>query len=78
MTEHELSRCPVCGMTVAIGRPPRALADHLVEQAGASDGAHVMWLNRNVTKYRTGATELAGLLGTWASTRSTGQERVKR
>jgi hypothetical protein len=35
-----------------------ALAEHLVLEAGRSDVAHVMWLNRNVTKHRVAADEL--------------------
>jgi hypothetical protein len=50
------------------------LAEHLVQEAGRSDVAHVMWLNRNVTKHRVTAAELAVLLREQA----TGEERVKR
>lgn len=75
MTDRDLSRCPVCG-TAAGGAP--ILAGHLVDEAEKSDGAHVMWLNRNVTKHRTGAVELAGLLLAWASATPSDQDRVKR
>jgi hypothetical protein len=76
MTDRDLSRCPVCGTATAGGAP--ALAAHLVEQADKSDGAHVMWLNRNVTKHQTGAVELAALLLAWASATPSEQDRVKR
>jgi hypothetical protein len=76
MTDRDLSRCLVCGTAAAGGAP--ALAAHLIEQAEKSDGAHVMWLNRNVTKHQTGAVELAGLLVAWASATPSGQDRVKR
>jgi hypothetical protein len=76
MTDRDLSRCPVCGTATAGGAP--ALAAHLVEQADKSDGAHVMWLNRTVTKHQTGAVELAALLLAWASATPSEQDRVKR
>ena len=37
--------CPVCRGELA---DIRGLADHLWEAAEASDGPHVMWLNRHV------------------------------
>jgi hypothetical protein len=51
--------CAVCGVTVD---GVDALAEHLVLEAGESDVAHVMWLNRNVTKHRVTAADLAILL----------------
>jgi hypothetical protein len=53
--------CPVCGRAE---EGLAALAVHFVERSEASDGPHVMWLNRNVTKQRMGAAELEKLLGT--------------
>jgi hypothetical protein len=61
----------------AAGGSP-ALAGHLVERAGASDAAHVMWLNRHVTTQRTGAAELAALLERWAATGESGPSRLHR
>ncbi|HZR12833.1 MAG TPA: C2H2 type zinc finger domain-containing protein [Acidimicrobiia bacterium] len=69
-------RCPVCGVDGRDGH--RALAAHLTEQAARSDGAHVMWLNRNVTKERVGVDELAALLRELAETGATRATRVKR
>jgi hypothetical protein len=51
--------CPVCG-TVRPGYS--ALAAHLTELAGHSDSAHVMWLNRRVTKHRRSSDALAPIL----------------
>lgn len=51
--------CPVCGMAAA---NLAALASHLITRAEASDGPHVMWLNRRVTKHRTTAAALEPLL----------------
>ena len=67
--------CPVCA-TVAddLG----TLAVHLVERAEASDGRHVMWLNRNATKHRTSARELERLLTASPPGASPAGDRVKR
>jgi hypothetical protein len=55
------------------------LAAHLVEQADASEDRHVMWLNRNITKHRVDARELARLLELAArGERPADQERVRR
>ena len=51
--------CPVCGF---VAKDLSVLAFHLVERAEASDGLHVMWLNRNVSKHRLSAEELERLL----------------
>lgn len=67
--------CAVCGLSL---EDVDALAAHLVGEAQRSDVAHVMWLNRNVTKRRTGASELAGLLGPDGSGQPTGTKRVAR
>lgn len=71
----DLTECPVCGQPV---EELAALARHLVEKAEASDGGHVMWLNRNVTKHRTDAAHLTELLGRLASGRPPGEDRVVR
>jgi hypothetical protein len=60
--------CPVCGNEVG------DLAGHLVARAGRSDGQHIMWLNRNVTKKAVDAEELARLLADPAI----GSDRVRR
>ncbi len=67
--------CEVCGLTAG---GLEALAEHLVAEAAASDGAHVMWLNRSVTKYQVDAVELAALLRRRAEGRPTVGERVNR
>lgn len=67
--------CPVCGVSVGgVG----ALAEHLVVAAAASDGHHIMWLNRNVTKQRTTAALLEPLLAVALAGGEPGGERVKR
>lgn len=71
----DLTVCPVCG---APADDLDALARHLVEQAEASEGRHVMWLNRHVTKHRTDAAHLAELLGALAAGRPSGEDRVAR
>jgi hypothetical protein len=55
-----------------------ALARHLVDEAAGSDVAHVMWLNRNVTKRRVNVDELARLLAARASGEPSNEERVRR
>jgi hypothetical protein len=55
-----------------------ALAEHLVVEAGQSDIAHVMWLNRNVTKHRVAAAELAVLLRGQNEGPDGGHGRVRR
>lgn len=51
--------CQVCGLAAG---DVATLAAHLVERAEASDGRHVMWLNRNITKHRTSPADLERLL----------------
>jgi hypothetical protein len=51
--------CPACGTSTT---DVAELARHLVKQAEMSDGKHVMWLNRYVTKHRTTAPALEELL----------------
>jgi len=67
--------CPVCGLSV---EDLDALAVHLVEEAGRSDVAHVMWLNRKVTKHRVDAARLAALLAQYADGGSMGEDRLAR
>lgn len=73
--EKDATACPVCG-AAAYGFP--ALADHFVAQAADSDVAHVMWLNRNVTKFEVDAAQLAALLRDHAEGRPMGRGRVAR
>lgn len=75
----EARPCPVCG--VSVGGPGwEPLARHLVSQADNSDAAHVMWMNRTVTKHRTPAHELAVLLEAVLERgeRPDGTDRVER
>ena len=68
-----MTECPVCGAAT------EDLAAHFVAAAEASDAAHVMWLNRNVTKHRLTAPELAPLLAAWARSEPIpGVARVRR
>lgn len=56
-----MAKCPACRQGFGAGEF-RALADHLVARAEASDPAHVRWLNQNLTRKRTEASALvAGL-----------------
>jgi hypothetical protein len=66
----------VCRIDVGDGN--RRLAAHLHQCAAQSDGPHVMWLNRTVTKERVGIEELATLLDELATTGETGATRVRR
>jgi pyrroloquinoline-quinone synthase len=53
-------KCPTCGT----GFDPNdfdALGKHFYAEALRSDGRHVMWLNRNITKNKTDAKALSGL-----------------
>lgn len=67
--------CPVCGMAPT---DLAGLASHLVERAEASDGPHVMWLNRNATKHRTSATDLELLLADALADGGSSSDRVHR
>jgi len=67
--------CEVCGAPVG---GFTELAAHLVDEAGRSDVAHVMWLNRVVTKRRVPVAELESLLRLRASGAGTGEARVGR
>jgi hypothetical protein len=69
------SVCPVCG---AAPGSVEGLAEHFVAQADDSDIAHVMWLNRNVTKYQVAAGELTVLLRHYADHGPSGAGRVAR
>lgn len=63
-----MATCPVCSDEVA------NLAEHFVALANQSDGRHIMWLNRNVTKKAVDAEQLARLLAGDA----TSTERIRR
>jgi hypothetical protein len=65
----------VCGLSV---EDPGGLAVHLVGEAEGSDIAHVMWLNRNVTKHRVDAARLAVLLEQYASGGPVDEDRLAR
>jgi hypothetical protein len=67
--------CAVCGVIVD---GIEALAEHLVAEAAGSDIAHVMWLNRTVTKHRVAPAELAVLLRRQGEGRATGSNQVAR
>ena len=67
--------CAVCGLMV---EDLPALAADLVGEAARSEVAHVMWLNRNVTKGKVGVRELASLLEQDADGRPSGEDRVAR
>ncbi|MFQ5918944.1 MAG: iron-containing redox enzyme family protein [Thermoplasmata archaeon] len=57
-------RCDVCSRSFE-GYP--SLARHFLKRAAASDSGHVMWLNRNITKRKVGAKELAKDLEAYAT-----------
>jgi hypothetical protein len=54
------------------------VAAHLVERAEASDGDHVMWLNRHVTKLRVAAADLEPLLAEVLAGGGRAGDRVNR
>lgn len=67
--------CTVCGAsTDDFG----GLAGHFIGQADGSDIAHVMWLNRHVTKFEVDAATLAEMLRRHWEGRPTGGDRVAR
>ena len=51
--------CPVCPAPM---RDADALAAHLREQADASEGRHVMWLNRRVSLREIPEAQIAARL----------------
>lgn len=67
--------CPVCESAF---KDLSSLSVHLVEMAEASDGAHVMWLNRNLTKHRTSTVELERLLAAAMDGGGISSDKVKR
>lgn len=73
--DKDATTCAVCG---AAGDGFAALADHFVAEAADSDVAHVMWLNRNVTKFEVDSAQLAALLRDYAEGRPMGRDRVAR
>jgi len=78
MPEPQPTACPVCGLPLPPGGDRTlVLARHLIAAAESSDVAHVMWLNRNVTKHRVGIEELAGLLSPGADP-GPDEDRVRR
>lgn len=56
-----MTTCPACLRPLGQGDLP-ALAAHLVDQGEGSDPSHVRWLNQNLTRKRTTASELVPLL----------------
>lgn len=67
--------CPVCASPA---QDLFVLASHLVEKAEASDGGHVMWLNRNLTKHRKSIEEIERLLVSLVAEDRPSDEVVKR
>lgn len=67
--------CPVCSLEVP---DLAALASHLVGQAERSDDAHVMWLNRRVTRHRTSPADLERLLREELTGGGSSADRVAR
>lgn len=64
-------KCPVCWEEFGSGAY-EALAGHMYWEAERSDVGHVMWLNRSVTKAKTGRDELALLLSGYFDTSGLG------
>ena len=75
MARPAAGTCEVCGDEL---HSVDGLASHLIDRAADSDAAHVMWLNRNVTKHRVDAPELAALLRARADGGHTDTQRVAR
>ncbi len=61
MTEKasKYSSCPICECQVT---DLHQLAVHLFNKAQVSDGQHIMWLNRNLTKFQVPVEKLYKLL----------------
>jgi pyrroloquinoline-quinone synthase len=57
-----LTKCPSCGAGFSKHDDFDDLAGHFVAEAGRSDAAHVMWLNRNITKDKSDRRTLSKLL----------------
>jgi pyrroloquinoline-quinone synthase len=64
-----MTKCPACLARFAPGDYV-PLSRHLVEEAGASDSAHVRWLNQNIARRKTTSAELEGRLRTFFDLRS--------
>jgi len=67
--------CEVCGRTFD---EVADLATHLIEEAGHSDVAHVMWLNRSITKRQVDVEELTRLIRARAAGGAGNEPRVGR
>ncbi len=57
-----LTKCSCCSTSFQKHNDFEDLADHFIVKAGQSDAAHVMWLNRNITKNRSDRKTLSKLL----------------
>ena len=57
-----MTKCPSCGVGFQKHDDFDDLAGHFVAEAGRSDAAHVMWLNRNITKNKSDRKTLSKLL----------------
>ncbi|MCL6562111.1 MAG: iron-containing redox enzyme family protein [Firmicutes bacterium] len=68
-------RCPVCDVPA---RDWNELAQHFASLAAASDGAHVMWLNRNLSRQALSPSVLAARLEEWESLREAQARDVER
>jgi pyrroloquinoline-quinone synthase len=67
-------KCSVCSVVFA-QRDYNALARHFVKLAEQNDIAHVMWLNRHVTKQKKDESYLAKLLSDYFDLKSTTLEK---
>ena len=56
-----MTKCPVCREHFD-AETYDVLAEHLLAAAGASDPAHIRFLNQSISRHRLGAPELAGRL----------------
>ncbi|WP_337861160.1 C2H2 type zinc finger domain-containing protein [Ferroplasma sp.] len=50
--------CPVCSMRFGTGNYGN-LAEHLIDMASEGDFLHISWINKNITKNKTGKENLA-------------------
>jgi pyrroloquinoline-quinone synthase len=67
-------KCAACGIKLETGDYD-SLASHFYNLAEQNDVHHVMWLNRNITKERTDASDLSKLLKRYLGLDGTGLDR---
>ncbi len=70
-------KCPACGARLG-KNPAEALASHMYRMARASNPAHVMWLNQNISKKQVSERGLSELLTEFLDFSKTGLKKWLR